>query len=119
MLRFFKVHNGFSLFRRVFDLGARALTDIASDIDDIDGIGHVYLALVHVVQHLLGPGSPNLFITGMAEEADTDDDVAFEGETLLGLKEIVLEARAAAEGYDFELADHDLLGWLRNAFRFL
>ena len=55
----------------------------------------------------------------MAEEADTDDDVAFEGETLLGLKEIVLEARAAAEGYDFELADHDLLGWLRNAFRFL
>ena len=42
----------------------------------------------------------------MAEKANADDDVSFQGETLLSLKELVLEPCAAAEGYDFKLADH-------------
>ena len=48
----------------------------------------------------------------MAEQADTDDDVTRKGQTLLGLKELVLEAGAAAEGYDGVFADNgvDVLG---------
>ena len=42
----------------------------------------------------------------MAEEADGDDDVAFEGETLLRLHILVPEACAAAEGYDSESSLH-------------
>lgn len=45
----------------------------------------------------------------MAEKAHADDDVAFKGESFLNLKELVLEAGATAEGYDFELADHRLM----------
>lgn len=45
----------------------------------------------------------------MAEKANADDDVSFQGETLLSLKELVLEPCAAAEGNDFELADHDYM----------
>ena len=33
----------------------------------------------------------------MAEKANADDDVSFQGETLLSLKELVLEPCAAAE----------------------
>lgn len=42
----------------------------------------------------------------MSEETDAYDNVAFEGEPLLRLKELLFEARAAAEGYDGVLADH-------------
>jgi hypothetical protein len=34
----------------------------------------------------------------MTEKADTDDDIAFQSETLLSLIELFLKARAAAEG---------------------
>ena len=42
----------------------------------------------------------------MAEKADADDDVAFKSQALLRFKELVLEAGAAAKGYDFVFADH-------------
>ena len=105
----FQVHDLLPVPRRVVDLGASALADVAADIDDIDGVSHVDLAFVHVVQHLLRPFRPDLIVTGMTEKADTDDDVAFQGETFLGLKELLLEARAAAEGYDLVFTDHKLL----------
>ena len=42
----------------------------------------------------------------MAEKTDTDDDVSFQGEALLSLKELILKASAAAKGYHREFAYH-------------
>ena len=64
------------------------------------------LALVHVVQHLFGAFSPDLIVSTVAEETDTDDDVAFEGKTLLRFKELLHETCATAKGYDGVFADH-------------
>jgi len=44
----------------------------------------------------------------VSEEADADDDVAREGQALLRLQELLLETRAAAEGYDWVFADHEI-----------
>ena len=67
---------------------------------------------MHIVQHLLCTFRPNLVISGMAEEADTDDNVAFEGKAFLHFKELNFEACAAAEGYDWVFADHKIT-WTR------
>ena len=80
--------------------------NISTNIDNVDGICHIYLPLVHIVQHLLGPGSPYLIVTRMAEETDTDDDIAFESETFLCLKELFFEASATAESNDRESTYH-------------
>ena len=97
------------MFSGILDLRPRALADIATHVDYKDGIRHVDLALVHIVQHFLGTLSPDLVVAGVAEEADADDDVAFEGQTLLSFEELLLEACASAEGNDFELPDHGLI----------
>ena len=110
-----QVYDLFAIPGSVVNLRARAITNIASDIDDIDGIRHVYLALVHVIQHFLRPFRPDFLISGMAEKAYADDNVAFQGETFLSLKELVIEACATAEGYDFELSDHQLIIYRLNA----
>ena len=44
----------------------------------------------------------------MPEEADGDHDVPLERQPLLHLKEILFEARAA-EGYDFVVADQEVI----------
>ena len=90
----------------VVDFAARALADVSADVDDEDFVGHVDLALVHVVQHLLGAFSPDFVVAAMAEKADADDDVARKGQAFLGLKVLLLEARAAAEGYDGVFVGH-------------
>ena len=90
----------------VFDFASRALADIAAHVDDVDAVGHVDFALVHVVQHFLGAFSPDFVIAAMAEKADADDNVALEGQALLRLQELLLEARAAAEGDDGIFAGH-------------
>ena len=96
----------------VIDLRARAFADIPSDIDDINRISHIYLALVHVVQHLLGTFGPDFVVATMAEQADADDDVTGKSQALLRFQELFLEASAAAEspkakcwGYLTDLAD--------------
>ena len=76
----------------IFNLRAGAGADVAADVDDVDLIGHVDLALVHIVQHLLGALGPDFFVAAMAEQADADDDVALEGQALLRLQELLLEA---------------------------
>lgn len=98
---------------RVLDFAPGALADVPADIDDENLIRHINLTLVHIVEHFLCPLRPDLVIARVAEEADADDDVSFEGETFLGLKELVLEARAPAEGYDFVLADHVVIFFSR------
>lgn len=42
----------------------------------------------------------------MSEESNADDDIAFQGETLLHLQELLLEPSATTKGYDLVLADH-------------
>ena len=91
----------------VVDFATRAGTDVAADVDDIDAVGHVDLALVHVVEHLLGPFGPYFVVAAVAEQADADDDVAGEGQALLRLQELLLKARAAAKGYDGVFAGHN------------
>lgn len=82
------------------------MADIAAHVDDVDAIGHVDLALVHVIQHLFGAFGPDFVVAAVAEQADADDDVAREGEALLRFQELVLEAGRTAEGYDGVFADH-------------
>ena len=90
----------------ILDLRLGTRTDIAADVDHVDGIRHIDLPLVHIVQHLLGPLGPDFFIARMAKEPDADNDVALESQLLLNLKKLFLEARAAAEGYDRVFTNH-------------
>ncbi len=99
---------------RVLDLGACAGADVPADVDHVDLVGQVDLALVHVVEHFLDAGEvsgirffPDFAIAGVAEEPDADDDVSFQGQALLGVHEGVFEAGAAAEGGDGVGADHN------------
>ena len=87
----FQIPNPLPQTLRILNLRAGAGADIATDVDDIDLIGHVDLALVHIVQHLLGTLGPDLIVAAMAEQTDADDDVALEGKALLSLKELLLE----------------------------
>ena len=98
--------NCFPILLGIFNLGACTGTDIAADIDYIDSVGHINLALMHIVQHLLGAFCPHFIISGMAKQADADDDVSGKCQALLRFKELLLEARAAAEGYDRVFASH-------------
>ena len=79
----------------VVDFAARALADVSADVDDEDFVGHVDLALVHVVQHLLGALGPDFVVARVPEKPDAYDDIPLEG-----------EARAAAEGYDGVFVGH-------------
>ena len=99
-------HDFFPVPPGILNLIPGALADISAGIDDIDGIGHVNLALMHVVEHALDTIGPDLVIAGMSEQADADDDVPFQGQLLLRFEELLLEARAAAKGDDFVFADH-------------
>ena len=57
-----------SLRLGVGDFVAGAFADVSADIDDEDLIGHVDLALVHVVEHRLGTFSPDFVVAAVAEE---------------------------------------------------
>ena len=105
-VRFFKVTDSLPGAFCIFDFAAGAASDVAAYVYDEYFIRHVDLALVHVVQHLLGAFSPYLFVSGVAEEPDADDDVSFEGKAFLRFNELVFEAGAAAEGDDFVWALH-------------
>ena len=91
----------------VLNLRPGAFPDITAKIDDIDGICHVDFTLVHVIEHLLGAFGPDLIISGMSEQSDADNDVAFKGKTLLRLKELLLEAGAAAKCNYRVFANHN------------
>ena len=55
----------------------------------------------------------------MTEQTDGDDDVAFKGEPLLCFYVLLLELRAAAEGYYFVFADHGLVAVVNDIIWFL
>ena len=74
-----------------------------------DAVCHVDLAFVHVVQHLFGAFGPDFVVAAVAEETDADDDVTCERQALLRFQELILEAGAAAEGYDGVFFDHGRL----------
>ena len=82
-LRFFQIAYRFASHPGVFDFRPCAGSYVSTDVYDIDLVGHVDLAFVHVVQHLLGAFRPDLIIAGVAEEADADDDVALQREVVL------------------------------------
>ena len=103
---FLQIVYFFAILLGVFYFRPGALADVAANVNHVDAVGHVDLAFVHVVQHLLGAFRPYLVVSGMPEETDADDDVAFEGEALLRFEELILETRAAAEGYYGVFADH-------------
>ena len=105
-LQVFQVIHYFAVGFGVFNFTASALADVTANIDDEDLVCHVDFAFMHVIEHLLGAIGPDFIVAAMAEEADTDDDVAGEGEAFLRLQELLLEACAAAEGYDWIFADH-------------
>ena len=102
----FQITDLFAVTDGILDFRAGTLTDIAAHIDDIDGVRHVNLPLVHVVEHLLRVARPDFLVSGVAEEAHADDDVAFEGEAFLRFDELILEAGAAAQGDYGELSYH-------------
>ena len=110
----FQVFNIFPSTLGVLNLTPGAAADITVHIDDEDFVRHINLAFVHVVQHLLGAFGPHLIIARVAKEADANDDIPLQRQTLLRLKELVLETGAAAQGYDFVFAYH---GVSYNSFR--
>lgn len=90
----------------ILNLRTGAFPYVATDIYNIDAVGHVDCALMHVVEHLLRDLSPDSIVDAAAEEADADDDVASECNALLHFQELVLEACDSAEVYDEVFADH-------------
>ena len=90
----------------ICDFSPSALTDVATDVDDEDFVGHVDLAFVHVVEHGFGAFSPDLVVTAVTEQTDGDYDVAFKGQAFLSFQILLLEFSTAAEGYYFVFADH-------------
>jgi len=90
----------------ICDFSPSALTDVATDVDDEDFVGHVDLAFVHVVEHGFGAFGPDFVVSAVAEQTDGYDDVAFKGQALLCFQILLLELCAAAEGYYFVFADH-------------
>ena len=105
----FQVFHTNSLRLSILNLVTSAFADVAADVDDEDFVGHVDLAFVHVVEHGFGAFGPDLIVTAVTEQANGYDDVAFKGQTLLCFYVLLLELRAAAEGYYFVFADHGLL----------
>ena len=89
-----------------FRLGAGA--NVSTDIYNVNFIGHVDLAPMHIVEHFFSAFRPDFVIAGMSEEAYTDDNVALQCQTLLCLHESDLKPGAAAEGDDFIFPDHFL-----------
>ena len=104
----FKISNCNSLRLGVGDFAPGAFADVAADVDDEDFVGHVDLAFVHVVEHGFGAFGPDFIVSAVTEQTDGDDDVAFKGQALLCLQVLLLELCAAAEGYDFVFADHNI-----------
>ena len=90
----------------ILDLRPRALPDVPANVDHIDGVRHVDLALVHVVQHLLRPLGPHLLVPAVPEQPYADDNVSRQRQALLRFEELLLETRAAAEGDDWVFSDH-------------
>lgn len=90
----------------IVDFGLSARTDVSPDVDDIDSIGHVNLAFMHIVQHLFDAFGPDFFVAAVTEEADADNDVSFQGQALLGFKVLFFEAGTATEGNDWIISDH-------------
>ena len=106
--RLFKVSDSDSLRLGIGDFTARAFADVASDVDDEDLVRHIDFPLVHIVEHSFGAFCPDLLVTTVTEQTDRNDDVAFKGQTLLSFKILLLELRAAAEGYYFVFTDHNI-----------
>ena len=75
----------------IFNLASGAAADIAAHVDDEDFIRHINLALVHIVKHFFGAFSPDLIISGMAEESDGDDNVSLKGKALCASKNCSLK----------------------------
>ena len=102
----FQVPYSNSLRLGVGDFAAGAFADVSADIDDEDLVSHVDLAFVHVVKHGLGAFRPYLIVTAVAEQTDRDYDISFKRQSLLCFQVLLLELRAAAQGYYFVFADH-------------
>ena len=83
-----------------------AFADVAAYFDDEDFVGYVDLMFMHVVEHGFGAFSPYFIVSTVTEQANGYDDVAFKGQALLCFQVLLLELRAAAEGYYFVFADH-------------
>ena len=98
-----------SLRLSIRNLVTSTLADVAADVDDEDLVGHVDLAFMHVVEHGFCAFCPDFVVSAVSEQSDGDDDVAFKGQSFLCFQILLLELRAAAEGYYFVFADHGLL----------
>ena len=105
----FQIPHNYSLRLGIGDFAPGAFADVAADVDDEDFVGHVDLAFVHIVEHGFGAFCPDFIVSAVTEQSDGDDDVAFKGQSFLCFQILLLELRAAAEGYYFVFADHGLL----------
>ena len=85
------------------------LTDVATDIDDKYLVCKVYLSQMHIIEHFLSARFPNLFITRMSEQTDTDDNAAFQRQPFLDFKELILETGTSAKRDDFVILYHSLM----------
>ena len=94
---FFQIINFLTCLLCISNLASGALADIAADIDNIDFIGHVDFAEVHVIKHFLCARFPYLFIAGMPEQTYADDNTPLQGQSFLSFHELLLETGTATE----------------------
>ena len=105
-LLWFQISHFFPRSDCVLNLGPGTVANIAANIDHEDLIGHVDFPFMHIVQHFFGSLGPDLIVAGMAEHTNTDDDISFQRQALLGLHESILESSATAQGDDLIISLH-------------
>ena len=82
------------------------LANVATDIDDKDFVCHVDFTQMHVIMHFLCASFPHLFIAGMSEQANANDNAAFKRQPFLNFHVLLLETGASTEGNDFVVLYH-------------
>lgn len=67
----------------IFYFTPRTRPDIPTNVYYVYFIGHVNLALMHIIKHVLFPFSPNFVIATVTEKANTDNDVSCKSKSFL------------------------------------
>ena len=84
----------------VFNFGLGGRTDITVNIDNKYLVGHINLALVHIVQHFL------CAVSDFTEKADAENNITLQSEPLFRRYEFILEPRAAAQSDNLIFVNH-------------
>ena len=101
-----QVFDGLAGSLCVGNLTPGTLANIAANVDDKDFICQVNFPQVHIVEHLLHAGLPDIVVARMSEQANTDNNAALQRQAFLRFHEMLFETGTSAERYYFVLLTH-------------